>query len=208
MLEYHKIQTIFKRDKTTNKVIIGEYSLPEFEYLKDNQWEWTEKIDGTNCRIFWSHLSHKIMFGGRTDSAQLPTELINKLQEIFTAEKMLEFFPDVSVMFFGEGYGRKIQKVGHLYNPNGVDFILFDVKIGKWWLERESVNKIASNLEIKSVPLITSATIDNAVTFVKAGIKSFFGDFEAEGIVLRPETELLTRGGYRIIAKLKCRDFN
>ncbi len=29
----------------------GEFAQPEFETLKDVQWEWTEKVDGTNIRI-------------------------------------------------------------------------------------------------------------------------------------------------------------
>jgi hypothetical protein len=209
MIEFHKIHTIFKRDKVTNKIILDEYSLDEFYYLKDNQWEWSEKVDGTNCRILWDHLQRKLTFGGRTDSSQMPIQLITKLQEIFTVEKMMTFFPDISVIFFGEGYGSKIQEPsGSLYKADGVDFILFDVKIGKWWLERDSVNKIASNFEIKSVPIITSGTIKNAVALVSSGFKSHFGNFTAEGIVLRPETELYSRSGNRIIAKLKCKDFN
>ena len=46
--EYPKIQSIFKRDENTHKFIDGVFSLPEFEYLKDNLWIWTEKIDGRN----------------------------------------------------------------------------------------------------------------------------------------------------------------
>lgn len=45
MKEYHKIQTVFKRDMATKHktLLIGDYSLPEFEYLKDNTWVFTEK---------------------------------------------------------------------------------------------------------------------------------------------------------------------
>ena len=53
MKEYHKIQSVFKRDIANGKIIEGKYSLPEFEYLKDNQWVFTEKVDGTNIRIIW-----------------------------------------------------------------------------------------------------------------------------------------------------------
>ena len=50
MKEYHKIQTVFKRDPETNHrtLLEGQYSMPEFEYLANNQWVFTEKIDGTN----------------------------------------------------------------------------------------------------------------------------------------------------------------
>ena len=47
MTEYVKIPNIFKRETFgKNKLIEGEYSSPELEYLKDAEWEFTEKIDG------------------------------------------------------------------------------------------------------------------------------------------------------------------
>lgn len=47
MNEYHKIQTLFKRDMTTKKksLIEGQWTLPEFEYLANNRWIFTEKVD-------------------------------------------------------------------------------------------------------------------------------------------------------------------
>jgi hypothetical protein len=50
MKEYHKIQTMFKRDKVTNRIIEGTWTLPEFEYLKDNKWVFTE--EGAGYRPF------------------------------------------------------------------------------------------------------------------------------------------------------------
>ena len=52
---YHKIQTVFKRDPETKykTLLMGEYSLIEFEYLRYNDWVWTEKINGTNIRVIY-----------------------------------------------------------------------------------------------------------------------------------------------------------
>lgn len=50
MSEYHKINTLFKRDEK-NLIIEGDYSCPEFAYLAENEWTWTEKVDGTNIRV-------------------------------------------------------------------------------------------------------------------------------------------------------------
>ena len=38
--QYHKIQTVYKRDPMTNykTLLDGEFSLPEFEYLANNDW--------------------------------------------------------------------------------------------------------------------------------------------------------------------------
>ena len=50
MEQYPKINTLYKRDGN-NKIIIGDFSEQEFEYLKDLKFEATEKIDGTNISI-------------------------------------------------------------------------------------------------------------------------------------------------------------
>lgn len=204
MEEYTKIQSVFKRDEKTHKFIEGQYSLPEIEYLKNNDWVWTEKIDGTNIRVDWSDA---LRFGGRTDNAQMPTFLLSKLQDLFGEFDFDGQFPD-GVTLYGEGYGAKIQKGGDNYIANGVDFILFDVKIGGWWLKREDVEGIAQSLGIKVVPIIGIGSIDDAIWMMKSdGIKSTFGDFLAEGLVLKPQVELKSRNGHRIITKMKHKDF-
>jgi len=74
MTEYHKIQTVFKRDpKTKYKTLLkNQFSLPEFEYLALNTWVFTEKIDGTNIRIiidFTQGTRQCVRFAGKTDKA-------------------------------------------------------------------------------------------------------------------------------------------
>ena len=210
MKQYHKINTIFKRDEKTKHIIEGQYSLPEFEYLKDNRWVFTEKVDGTNIRVMWN--GESVVFGGKTDDAQMPVFLLYKLQELFegTQKRLLfkEKFGIESVCLYGEGYGAKIQKGGGNYNPNGVDFVLFDVKIGDWYLQREDVEDIAKHFDIKVVPIIGEGTLSEAIEKVRNGFNSQWGNFLAEGIVARPKTELKSRNGDRIITKIKCRDFN
>jgi len=209
MEEYHKIQSIFKRDEQTHKFIEGKWSLPEFEYLKDNLWVMTEKIDGTNIRVAWEEKpsgEYELRFGGRTDNAQIPTFLLSKLQDLFSDFDWAGQFPD-GVTLYGEGYGAKIQKGGGNYIPDGVDFILFDVKIGSWWLRREDVEGIADKIGVKCVPIVCRGTIAEAIDIVKDGLKSTFGEFTAEGLVLKPEIDLFTRSGYRIVTKLKGKDF-
>ena len=48
MKEYHKIQTVYLRDPETKFRILleGQYATPELEYLAQNKWTWTEKVDG------------------------------------------------------------------------------------------------------------------------------------------------------------------
>lgn len=206
MIEYPKIQSIFKRNMDGDKKLIeGKYSLPEFEYLKNNRWIFTEKIDGTNIRIMWD--GFKVTIAGRTEKAEIPTFLYNKLQELFPNEKMKHFYQEEPLCIYGEGYGAKIQKGGGNYISNGVNFILFDVLIKNWWLKREDIEDISKILDIPIVPIIGTGTLEYAIKMIKKGIKSTFGDFLAEGIVLKPKIELKNRAGRRIITKLKHRDF-
>jgi hypothetical protein len=203
--EYPKIQSIFKRDENTHNFIDGDFSLPEFEYLKDNFWVWTEKIDGINMQVDWDGKTVRI--GGRTDNAQIPTSLCYKLQEMFTIEKFTRLYSDTSMRLYGEGYGAKIRGGGR-YILDGVGFILIDVLIDGWWLKRESIEDIANKLDIDVVPTIGGGTLMDAVDLIKScRLKSKWGDFLAEGLVLKPKVELKTRGGDRVITKIKHKDY-
>lgn len=210
-MEYHKIQTVYKRNPHNMRFVLeGEWSKPEFEFLANNRWIFTEKVDGTNIRVMWD--GQNITFNGKTDNAQMPMPLVYRLQELFETlpqkEKFREIFKDSNgVVLYGEGYGAKIQKGGGNYKSDGVDFVLFDVKVGRFWLERPNVEDIAVKLGIKVVPVIGEGSLYEAIEMVKNGLTSQWGDFEAEGIVARPSTELFARNGDRIITKIKARDF-
>jgi hypothetical protein len=188
MIKYPKIDTLYKREFTErdpvtgeirylkqpkggkNKLIIGDYAVPEFESIK--YWTVTEKLDGTNIRI--EYISEEILsvcegmvtcvrkgrveFGGRTDNASIPATLVRYLTEVFTAEKMEAVFPSAKhVILFGEGVGGKINlPEGEKVSPYGVGcgFVLFDAIIDGWWLEQDKIRQIAKDLSIKSVPLL------------------------------------------------------
>lgn len=209
MKEYHKIQTVFKRDEKTKQIIEGDWTLPEFEYLRDSKWVFTEKVDGTNIRVMWD--GENVTFGGKTDDAQMPVFLLYKLQELFEGTAKRELFKSKfsePVCLYGEGYGAKIQKGGGNYIKDGVDFVLFDVRIGDWWLQRDDVVDIAQHFGLRVVPIIGEGTLQEAIDLTRQGQKSIWGNFLSEGIVCRPKTELKTRRGDRIITKIKHRDFN
>jgi len=207
MNEYHKIQTVFLRDPTTNykTLLEGQYALPEFDYLKYNEWQFTEKVDGTNIRVMFD--GETLTFGGRTDRAQIPAFLVNRLNERFLPQIDLfkEHFPE-GVCFYSEGYGAKIQKGGGNYRPDQ-DIVLFDIKIGGWWLKREDVESIAEIFNLDVVPIVGSGPLWKMVVWAKDGFDSQWGSFIAEGIVARPTIELKARNGGRIITKLKYKDF-
>jgi hypothetical protein len=214
MRQYHKIDTVFKRDPATKHktLLLGEYSRPEFQYLADCEWLFTEKVDGTNIRIMWD--GSTLRFGGKTDNAQIPAFLYDKLSELFKPEHMEEQFPDdsetgkgVEVCLYGEGFGARIQKGGGNYISDGVSFAIFDVKIGDWWLERENVLEIGAAFKLQIAPEIGCGSLPDMVALAEEGFDSAWGPFMAEGIVARPALELRGRNGSRIITKIKHKDF-
>ena len=208
MIEYTKIPNIYKRETYgKNRLLIGEFSSPELEYLAECDWEWTEKVDGTNVRVCWD--GYRVEFRGRTDRAQMPKHLLAKLEELFGGPDKEEIFEQTfgqkEVILFGEGYGEKIQGCGGLYGP--VNFILFDVLIGGYFLRRGDVEGVAQVFGLDVVPIVGHGTLHEAVEYVKEGPHSTLGDLPMEGIVARPAVELRTRGGDRVIVKIKWRDF-
>lgn len=255
MEEYHKIQTLFKRDMygsitgKKGKMIEGEWTTPELEYLADKEWEFTEKVDGTNIRIKLmvtpdghGDLILSAQYAGRTDNAVIPKPLLEHLEKVFPtlpvwrrelsmpaySQRWLELLnwmkdSDLEeVILFGEGYGPKIQGGGKYRDDTS--FVLFDVKIGNFYLSRDNVNDIADKLGIDSVPVVGRGTLYDAINIVKGnrnevpygsrylvgsgiGFGSCWGEFEAEGIVARPIVDLFNRKGERIITKIKAVDF-
>lgn len=261
METYHKIQTLFKRDMDGSitgqkgKMLEGQWTTPELEYLADKEWEFTEKVDGTNIRIELSmpvaysregfDKTLQVTYGGRTDNAVIPSPLLRVLEEQFptfpgwrrdlSRPTFLDRYDELrewmsasdleKVTLYGEGYGPKIQGGGKYRGDHS--FVLFDVKIGDFWLDRANVNDIAEKLGIESVPVIGSGTLQEAINIVKGvGVEwvtenhltfartttggrltSQWGDFEAEGIVARPKVPLFNRKGERIICKIKAVDF-
>ena len=219
---YQKINTLFKRDE--KKIIIpSQFTCEEFYELKDLKWECTEKIDGTNIHVDIEYsMEHGLRFSfqGRTDNAVIPSHLLKKLHELFTEDVIMSTFNQqfasvgedetLRISIYGEGYGMKIQKGGGNYIPNGVGFILFDVKVGQWWLGRENLEDIASKLNVPIVPLIGYMTLQEAIEFVSKGFNSIVSQTKnhgAEGLVLKTRCGLLFRNGQRIITKIKTCEF-
>ena len=207
---YEKIETVYQRDIEGSKILMpGVWRNQTVEFLKDNQWEWTEKVDGTNIRVIWD--GHTVSFGGRTANSSIPSALVNYLNDVFgtqEAEQLFEqLFGEREVILFGEGYGKKIQACGSKYIPDGVAFILFDLLIGGNYQSRYDVNRCAKSFGIKAVPIVGCGTLEEAIEFVKQHPDSTLGDLPMEGVVCRPKIELRDRCGNRVIVKIKYRDF-
>jgi ATP-dependent RNA circularization protein (DNA/RNA ligase family) len=224
-MEYLKINSLWKREgwefnkdnlgigKNNGKNLIpGEYADPTFEAIK--RWRVDEKIDGTNIRIIFNQeldSEPTVIFGGRTDNAQLPPHLLLHLQRTFTIQTLQEAFllekSKQKVILFGEGYGPKIQSGG--YYRSDASFILFDIWVNGWWLKREDVKAIAQKLSITTVPEIGIMQEEEIIEFVKSKPLSRIAHqaHVMEGVVCRSDPLLLHRNGKPVMWKLKCKDF-
>mgnify|MGYP002768646253 FL=1 len=208
MQTYNKIETVFNRDtEGTKRLIIDSYRNETVKYLKDNIWQFTEKINGTNIRVHWD--GHNVEFGGRTDKAQIPNHLLTKLKELFgtlEAEELFEqTFGEKDVILFGEGYGAKIQNGGEYRSD--VSFILFDVMINGNYQSREWVEQTAKMFGIDIVPIVLEGTILDGIDYVMSHPHSTIGNAMMEGVVGRPKVELNDRCGNRVVVKIKWDDF-
>lgn len=217
MEEYHKIPGPFKRDEDDPSwVIMWDWRTPELQALADVPiWYLTEKIDGTNVRVVWD--GNRIEFRGKTNKANLPPRLVDRLNELFIEEMFEQVFNETPVTLYGEGFGSKIQGGGD-YFPDSAEgqneFALFDVKIDGLWLEYENVRAIAGSLG--NIPLtIAYSTPGIALTegiqliqeTVDDPLRSYWGQKPIEGFVAKTVPEFLDRRGHRIITKLKYNDF-
>lgn len=124
METYTKIDTMLKRYifdgkecpnkdwlKFKNKIILGEFSFKEAEYLFNCLWEATSKIDGTNSKIAFFPSDGHIEVGGKTDKASSQHGQFKMLQEIGERIKpqLCAMFPKESARFAPIKEGNKIQ---------------------------------------------------------------------------------------------------
>jgi len=205
---YSKIPGPFKRNPETNKLMPGVFTTPEIEALYDVPiWSFTEKIDGMSMRALWD--GHEVTFGGRTDRAQIPGDLLGEMQRIFTEEKFEQEFGDKPVVVFGEGYGAGIQKGGHYRDTKG--FIGFDMAVNGSYLSPDNARAAIQNcfgadvtdgsLPTLSLDQIIEGYSHYASFFSRAGVPP-------EGFVGVTIPGLLDKRGHRITVKIKGCDFD
>lgn len=186
---YQKINTLWKRD-AKNCIVMGDFSLPEFEYLRDVQWLAEEKIDGTNMSydIYFSETGEVIKYDihGKTETANIPAKLVTEMTNLYVvfSEKLTDVFrqtrtaSDGSVTYswptkvtiFGEGYGGKIQGGGRYSKTE--KFIVFDVTVTnsngeEFYLLRHNVEDICNKLGLDIVTSYGLMTIREAELMIE-----------------------------------------
>lgn len=223
-MKYPKIETLYNRDTEGNwGVIPGDLRCPEFALVKE--WLITEKVDGRNHRVIL-HPDGTIEHRGRTDRAQFANFMLEGIHEVLDHNLVREAItPDEDgqyplTIFYGELYGPKIQGGGKY--TDHINFRLFDVRIGDWWMEWENVCGFAAMLNVNTVPVLRHAS--EWLPESKPELQLFFTGHavygsdvtmeekgqvgaEPEGIVARTVPTLFNRKGERVMYKLKFKDF-
>lgn len=208
MKEYHKIETLFKFNQETKKHDYGKFYNPTVELLKNHDWLFTEKIDGTNFRIHWN--GHKLTYAGRTDNATFSNEQIkyinNNLVNENTETLFEQMFMEKKVTIYGELYGVKIQSGGLYVNGKGINFKAFDVEIDNVFLTYDNAKEVAKKLGYDFVPIVLIGNVEQGLEYTKSNTKSTFSEAKLEGLVGKPLGDLRDRLGKRIVIKIKKRD--
>lgn len=221
--EYSKIETLYDRDGG-HFVIVGKLRRPEFGNIKI--WSITEKLHGRNTRISL-YDNGVVDYGGKTDEAEMPPELLEYLKETFPVEKMKValWLPNKpipkQVTIYGEAYGPGMVPGSGLYRKD-ISFRLFDCLIDVYWLGRNNLEDVARKLGIKCVPLLgiidflptnvneieylLERNKQNLVAIEEGGSESV----RSEGIVAKSEPMVFYREGEKLkraMWKLKIKDF-
>ena len=124
METYTKIDTLYKRYqfdskdcpnkdwlKFKNKIILGEFSNKEAEYLFTCLWEAYSKIDGTNSKIAFFPSTGEIRVEGKTEKAQSQHgqfEMLSHIAHDIQLE-LIHMFPKESARFAPVKEGNKIK---------------------------------------------------------------------------------------------------
>jgi hypothetical protein len=164
-----------------------------------------EKIHGTSAHIHFGKQVINFFSGGENHE---------RFKALFNEQLLLEKFRETGVndiTVYGEAYGGKQQGMSLTYGKE-LRFIVFDVKIDKYWLNVLKAEEITKQLGLEFVPYNLIATeIEMLDTYrdsfseqaKRLGIEAK----PREGIVLRPLEEFTMNNGARVIAKYKSEIF-
>jgi len=176
MSEYHKIETLYERDEHFK--IGPDLVLRNRVYDTLKTWRWTEKVDGTNIRVIWQ--GGKLSFGGKTDNASIPAELVKWLYENINPEKLAACFPTAATSSStakGTAPASSVaastaDQEAHRLRRVVIDTDIEHTRMGGWWLSDENMRDVASKLGLDAVPYLGEMTLEDATDKVRAGFRS------------------------------------
>ena len=167
----------------------------------------SEKIHGSSSHLSFKEGKINYFAGGEKHE-----RFVKLFDEDNLLSVYLDNYSDMDLILFGEVYGGSQQGMSATYGKE-LKFIVFDVKMGDYWLDMPNAEQVAKKLGLefvsyKKIPTTLKA-IDRerdrpSVQAKRNGIKE---DKMREGVVLRPLIELKKNNGKRIIVKHKRDEF-
>lgn len=146
--------------------------------------------------------------GGASHDAFVKLFDVESLKSRFLALGMM-----TKIIVHGEAYGGKMQGMSKTYGKD-LKFVAFDVKVGEHWLDVPNAEDVTVKLGLEFVPynkVSTDTEVLNAQRDLPSRQAVRNGILEpqiAEGVVLRPPIEVMTKSGARICAKHKRPEFS
>ena len=164
-----------------------------------------EKIHGTSAHVGWKDGKVFYFSGGASHGI---------FAELFDENELVAKFSNAGPAFilYGEAYGGKMQGMSGTYGKE-LKFIVFDVRIGEYWLSVEKAHAFAGAMGFEFVDYVKIPTTLEAIDFerdkpsAQAVRNGTTEPKPREGIVLRPPFEVIVNNGDRIISKHKREDF-
>lgn len=205
MIFYPKIHNLYKKSKDSNKCMQPVFSEKYFSDIRS--WNVYEKLNGNTICI---KVSDDIeVFGKKKE-----TKIIPEIQQyIISNPKLLsikkEFYPEV-LYLYGEAIGPKIEN-GSKYSKDNI-FVIFDIFYKNHFLPQKAIEEFAKSTDLKYSKLLKTSKLDlsilsNTKELLIKYSKSEWGDFESEGLILKPENNIKDENNKRIMAKLRREDF-
>ena len=172
-----------------------------------------EKIHGTSANIRFKMESvepRRCTLSFASGGAKQSTFI-----SLFDGQALLAKFDALGhadVRVYGEAYGGSMQRMKETYGDK-LKFIVFEVKIGDFWLDVPNAANVARKLGLDFVHYVEISTDLEEIDAQRdadsmQAVRNGCGEGKMrEGIVLRPLVELVTLNGNRVVAKHKRDDF-
>ncbi len=202
MTTYPVIRELFDRSEDAgNPLMPGFFATPEITAMRFHQMAILESVPGIQMSVL---ITDKGMFTANPD---VPDAVTERLDEIFTIEVIEEAMKSTnhkSMELFGVVCGGLATENPYFEQET---FVAFDLAVNGQFQMFQVAYEIFHKLEIPTFPVVTTGNVSSMVKLIMAGFKSLFGDFEGSGLIARPEVDLYTKAGERIITRLEVSSF-
>lgn len=183
----------------------------EIDVLQEGKFVWVlEKIHGSSANVSFRDGQLKFFSGGVKHDPFVAlfdqASLLAKFTELSELHKL------TSIKVYGEAYGGACQRMKDTYGED-LKFVAFDVEANDKWLNVPDAVAVVKHLGLEFVDYaLVPSTIEamnkerdmpSVQAFRNIGAK----DKIREGIVIRPEFEVIKASGKRVMAKHKRAEF-